>query len=209
MKRILSILLASSFLACSAYAGGMIGVKVGTGTVDGTKTVDPSHGIGSNTTGSKDSEYAAIFLEANVSDRVSLGIEIVPLEGIVDSNAAARSDTQVTVRDLKTVYALVPFGDTPIYGKVGYGHADLSVVANYVTTTVGSASDSLEGPMVGIGAQFDSPIPFLDVIRVEGTYYKFDELSITTTNTNGTADTHTKKGDAELTTISLSLAKSF
>jgi|APSaa5957512535_1039671.scaffolds.fasta_scaffold117345_1 hypothetical protein len=209
MKRILSILLASSFLACSAYAGGMIGVKVGTGTVDGTKTVDPSHGIGSNTTGSKDSEYAAIFLEANVSDRVSLGIEIVPLEGIVDSNAAARSDTQVTVRDLKTVYALVPFGDTPIYGKVGYGHADLSVVANYVTTTVGSASDSLEGPMVGIGAQFDSPIPFLDVIRVEGTYYKFDELSITTTNTTGTADTHTKKGDAELMTISLSLAKSF
>ena len=207
MKRILSILLASSFLACSAYAGGMIGVKVGTGTVDGTKTVDPSHGIGSNTTGSKDSEYAAIFLEANVSDRVSLGIEIVPLEGIVDSNAAARSDTQVTVRDLKTVYALVPFGDTPIYGKVGYGHADLSVVANYVTTTVGSASDSLEGPMVGIGAQFDSPIPFLDVIRVEGTYYKFDELSITTTNTTGTADTHTKKGDAELMTISLSLAK--
>ena len=209
MKRILSILLASSFLACSAYAGGMIGVKVGAGEVDGTKTVDPSHGIGSNTTGSKDSEYAAIFLEANVSDRVSLGIEIVPLEGIVDSNAAARSDTQVTVRDLKTVYALVPFGDTPIYGKVGYGHADLSVVANYVTTTVGSASDSLEGPMVGIGAQFDSPIPFLDVIRVEGTYYKFDELSITTTNTTGTADTHTKKGDAELMTISLSLAKSF
>ena len=209
MKRILSILLASSFLACSAYAGGMIGVKVGTGTVDGTKTVDPSHGIGSNTTGSKDSEYAAIFLEANVSDRVSLGIEIVPLEGIVDSNAAARSDTQVTVRDLKTVYALVPFGDTPIYGKVGYCHADLSVVANYVTTTVGSASDSLEGPMVGIGAQFDSPIPFLDVIRVEGTYYKVDELSITTTNTTGTADTHTKKGDAELMTISLSLAKSF
>ena len=209
MKKILSILIASSFLALSANAGGMIGVKVGAGTVDGTKTVDPSHGLGSNTSGSKDSEYAAIFLEANVSDLVSLGIEIVPMEGIVDSNAAARSDTQVTVSDLKTVYALVPFGDTPIYGKVGYGHADLSVVANYVTTTVGSASDSLEGPMVGIGAQFDSPIPFLDVIRVEGTYYKFDELSITTTNTNGTADTHTKKGDAELMTISLSLAKSF
>jgi hypothetical protein len=209
MKKILSILIASSFLAFSANAGGMIGVKVGTGTVDGKKTVDPSHGVATNTSGSKDSEYAAIFLEADVSDMVSLGIELVPMEGIVDSNAAARSDTQVTVSDLVTVYALVPFGDTPLYGKIGYGHADLSVVANYATTTVGSHTDALEGPMIGIGAQFDSPIPFLDVIRVEGNYYEFDELSITTTNTNGTADTNTKKGEAELMTLSLSLAKSF
>ena len=63
--------------------------------------------------------------------------------------------------------------------------------------------------MIGIGAQFDSPIPFLDVVRIEGTYYEFDELEITTTNTNGTADTNTKKGEAELMTLSLSLAKSF
>jgi hypothetical protein len=209
MKKILSILITSLFFTISANAGGMIGVKVGTGTVDGTKTIDPSHGVATNTTGSKDSEYAAIFLEANVGDLVSLGIELVPMEGIVDSSAAARSDTQVTVSDLVTVYALVPFGDTPIYGKIGYGQADLSVVANYVTTTVGSHSDTLEGPMIGIGAQFDSPIPFLDVVRIEGTYYEFDELEITTTNTNGTADTHTKKGEAELMTLSLSLAKSF
>ena len=209
MKKILSILLATSFIASSALAGGMIGVKVGTGTVDGKKTVDPSHGVATNTSGSKDSEYAAIFLEANVTDAVSIGLELVPMEGIVDSSAAARSDTQVTVSDLKTLYALVPFGDTPLYGKIGYSHADLSVVANYVQTTIGSASDSLEGPMVGIGAQFDSPIPFLDVLRIEGTYHAFDELSITTTNTNGTADTHTKKGDAELMTLSLSIAKSF
>ena len=131
------------------------------------------------------------------------------MEGIVDSPDAARSDTQVTVSDLVTVYALVPFGESPIYGKIGYGHADLSVVVNYYQTTLGSHSDSLEGPMIGIGAQFDSPIPFLDVVRIEGNYYQFDELSITTTNTNGTADTHTKKGDAELITLSLSLAKSF
>lgn len=209
MKKILSIILTSLFLTFSANAGGMIGVKVGTGTVDGTKTVDPSHGIATNSSGSKDSEYAAIFLEANVSDLVSMGIEVVPMEGIIDSPAAARSDTQVTVSDLKTIYALVPFGDTPIYGKIGYGHADLSVKANYVTTTVGSFSDSLEGPMIGIGAQFDLPLPFLDVLRIEGNYYEFDELSITTTNTNGTADTNTKKGEAELMTLSLSLAKSF
>ena len=209
MKKILSILLASSFLAFSANAAGMIGVKVGTGTVDGTKTVDPSHGVATNTSSSKDSEYAAVFLEAGVSDMVSLGIELVPMQGIIDSPAAARSDTQVTVSDLITFYALVPFGDSPIYGKIGYGHADLSVVANYVTTTVGSHSESLQGPMIGIGAQFDVPVPFLDVVRIEGNYYEFDELSITTTNTTGTADTHTKKGEAELMTVSLSLAKSF
>ena len=209
MKKILSILLASSFLACSAYAGGMIGIKAGVGTLDGERTIDPSHGVATKNTGSIDSEYAAIFAEFSVNDNVSVGIEVVPMKGIIDTKAATTTDSQVTIQDLVTAYALVPFGDTPMYGKVGYSHADLSVVANYTTVTVGSHSDSLEGPMIGIGAQFDSPIPFLDVVRIEGTYHMFDEVEITTTNTNGTADTHTKKGEAELMTLSLSLAKSF
>ena len=63
--------------------------------------------------------------------------------------------------------------------------------------------------VLGLGVNIASNLPFADVLRIEGNFVEFDEVSITTTNTNGTADTHTKKGEAELMTISLSIAKSF
>ena len=63
--------------------------------------------------------------------------------------------------------------------------------------------------MIGIGAQLESPIPFLDVVRIEATYTDYGSMSITTTNTNGTTDTDTKKGEATQTTLTIGLAKSF
>ena len=207
MKKILSILLASSFLALSANAGGMIGVKVGSGSLDGERTVDPQHGVASSNTGSVSNEYAAIFAEFSVNDMVSVGLEVVPMEGQISTKDATASDTTVTVSDLITAYALVSIGDSPFYGKVGYSTVDLAVDTNYTQNTVNSFDDTAEGPMIGLGAQFDSPIPFLDVVRVEGTYTDLGELSITTTDTN--EDATTRKGEAELLTISLSLAKSF
>ena len=207
MKKILSILIASSFLALSANAGGMIGVKVGSGTLDGERTVDPQHGVASESTGSISHENAAIFAEFSVNDMVSVGLELVPMEGKISTKDTTSSDTTVTVSDLITAYALVSIGDGPFYGKVGYSTVDLAVDSNYTQNTVNSFDDSAQGPMIGLGAQFDSPIPFLDVVRVEGTYTDLGELSITTTDTN--EDATTRKGEAELMTISLSLAKSF
>ena len=209
MKKTISILIASLFLSCSAYAGGMIGVKIGHGELDGKRTVDPSHGITSKASGSVSNEYAAIFAEFSGSDKFSVGVEYVPFDAVIDTEAATTTDTHVTISDFTTVYALIPFGEEGVYGKIGYGHADLAENANYETVTVGSSSDSLEGPMLGLGVNIASSLPFADVLRVEGNYYQFDDVSITTTNTNGTADTHTKKGEAELFTISLSIAKSF
>ena len=209
MKKIISILIASSFLACPAYAGGMIGVKVGHGDLDGKRTVDGSHGITTKAEGSISSEYGAVFAEFSVSDMFSVGVELVPFDAVIDTEASTTTDTHATISDFTTLYALVPMGGDGVYGKIGYSHADLAVQANYNTVTVGAHSDSLEGPMIGLGIQFDSPLPFLDVLRVEGNYYDFDTVNITTTNTTGTAQTTSKEGEAELMTISLSIAKSF
>ena len=208
MKKIISILIASSFLACSAYAGGMIGVKLGHGELDGKRTVDPSHGIASKAEGSVSNEYGAVFAEFSLSDMFSVGVELVPFDAIIDTEADG-TDSHATVSDFTTLYALISVPDSPIYAKLGYGHADLAVKANYDSVTVGSHSDALEGHMIGVGAQFESPLPFLDIFRVEANIYEFDEINITTTNTTGTAQTTTKKGEAELMTLSLSIAKSF
>ena len=206
MKKILSIIFSSIFLMTSAaYAGGMIGFKAGVGEIDGERTEDAKHGVA---TGSESSEYAAVFAEIEVTDMISVGAEIIPMDAIIDTKNDTAADSHAKISDYRTVYVLASFGDM-FYAKAGYSEADVSVIANYTTTTIDDAPDSLSGPMIGIGAQIESPIPFLDVLRVEATYTDYGSMSITTSNTTGTKDTDTKKGEATATTLTIGLAKSF
>ena len=206
MKKILSIIFSSIFLmTTAANAGGMIGVKAGVGELDGDRTEDGKFGTAS---GSVSSEYAAIFAEFEVTDMISIGAELIPMDAIIDTKAATSADSHAKISDHKTIYVLASIGDM-FYAKAGYSHADTKVTANYVNTAVTDAPDDISGPMIGIGAQLESPIPFLDVVRVEATYTDYGSMSITTTNTNGTTDTDTKKGEATQTTLTIGLAKSF
>ncbi len=208
MKKILSIIFSSVFLMTSAYAGGMIGIKAGTGDLEGNRTTT-FDGSGGNKSASRNAEYAAVFAEIELMDGpISLGLEVVPMEAKIDADPGTSTDATAYIENLKTLYALVSvdtnFG--AVYGKLGYSHADAEAKTNYDNTTLSNVSDSLEGPMVGIGAQFESPLPILDVIRLEGTYTDFDELQVTSTSNDST---HTRKGDAELFTFSISVAHSF
>ena len=207
MKKILSIIFCSAFLMSSAYAGGMIGIKAGTGDLEGKRTTS-FDGSGGNKSASRDSEYAAIFAEFEVNGPLSLGLEVVPMEAKIDADPGTSTDATAFIENLKTLYALVSV-DTDfgaVYGKVGYSHADAEVKTSYGNTTLSDASDSLEGPMVGIGVQFESPLPIINVIRLEGTYTEFDEVKVTSASNDST---HTRTGEAELFTYSISLAHSF
>ena len=207
MKKILSIIFSSVFLMTSAYAGGMIGIKAGFGTLDGERTIDADHGLAS---GSVDHEYGAIFAEFEVTDLISVGVEYIPLQAIIDTKSTTTADSHATIEKHKTIYALVPMADTPLYIKAGYSHADATVVANYDTTTITSAPDAVEGPMIGLGGQFESPIPYLDVIRVEATYTDYGKMTINSTSTgSGEDDNDTRSGEAEQITFTIGVAKSF
>ena len=211
MKKIISLLLGSFLLASSVYAGGMVGVKVGVGDLEGNSN---SYTAGDTTytaqSGSVDNEYAAIFAEFAVSDMISVGLEYVPLSGIIslDGNSV---DSRAEVSDFMTAYLMlaVDAGPGKLYGKVGYADAQIGTVTANDSTTVNSQSDALEGPMLGIGFQTAEGAlgDALDLVaRIEATYTDFDDVSITTTS-NGNASVK-KTGDGELTTISLSLANS-
>ena len=212
MKKILSIIFSSIFLMSSAYAGGMIGVKVGTGDLEGKRTSSfdsSTDGTAPATSASRDHEYAAVFAEFSVNDGpLSLGIEVVPMEAKIDADPGTSTDATAFIENLKTIYALVSkdmdFGS--IYGKVGYSHADAEAKTNYTNTTLSDVSDALEGPMIGIGAQFDVSLPIINVIRLEGTYTQFDDLKVTSVSNDST---HTRTGEADLVTYSISLARSF
>ena len=207
MKKIATILFTSLFFMSTAYAGGMIGVKAGMGELDGTRT--SSTELSGSKTGSVDSEYAAIFAEANVSDIISLGFELVPLTGMISTTDTTATDSKVTVKNLKTLYVLASretsFGS--VYGKLGYASADITPQSNYGHTFT-NASDALEGPMFGIGAQFSIPTPLINTLRLEATHTIFDDVSVTSTDSDG-VNSDTRTGEAELTTFSISLARAF
>ena len=209
MKKIMTLVGASMFLASSVLAGGMIGLKIGTGDLEATKD---SYTAGSTTyaaqTKSESEQFGAIFAEVSLPmvEGLSLGLEYIPFTATVtvDGNS---SDSHLELSEHKTLYGLYmkEVGDVNAFVKAGYAQADIgNVKANYATTTVNSFDNSLEGPMIGVGLQKD-----LDSLvgRFEITYTDYDDVSVTTTS-NGSSSVK-KTADANLTTISFSVAKSF
>ena len=210
MNKITTLLITAMFtLATSAFAGGMVGVKYGNGDLEGNAK---SYVSGTTTyaaqNGSKDNQFGAIFAEFNVKESpVSIGLEYVPFDADISLDGDA-SGASANVGDYTTLYALAmkEINDVSLYAKLGYSMADIGTVkANDGQTTINSNSDSLEGIMMGLGIQSKSVNGI--VARAEYTYTEFDEISVTTTS-NGSASV-TKKADGELTTLTVSIAKSF
>jgi len=211
VKKITIILISALFtLTTSAFAGGMIGVKLGTGDLEGNKK---AYTAGTNTyaaqSGSKDADFGAIFAELNIKESpISVGLEYVPFDADVSLDGKS-SGVSANVQDYTTIYALAmrELNDVSVYAKLGYSQADIGTVSvNDTATTYVSQSGDLEGVMVGVGVQ-SKELPFGLVARGEFTYTEFDDISVTTTS-NGSASVK-KTADGELTTLTLSLAKSF
>ena len=211
MKKITTLLITTMFtLATSAFAGGMVGVKYGTGELDGNSKSYVSGGTTYGAqSGSKDNEFGAIFAEVNIkSSPISLGLEYVPFDADVTLNGST-SGSSANVSDYTTVYALAmkELNDVSVYAKLGYSMADIGTVKNSDgATTINSNSSELEGIMYGVGVQ-SKELPFGLVARAEYTMTEFDDISVTTTS-NGSAAVK-KTADGELTTLTISLAKSF
>ena len=211
MRKITTLFFLALFtLTTSVYAGGMIGVKLGQGDLEGNSK---SYTAGSTTyaaiSASKDSDFGAIFAEVNIKESpISVGLEYVPLDTDI-SLQGHQSNVSANVQDYTTLYLLARHELTNfnVYAKLGYSEADIGTVkANDGQTTVNSQSGSLEGIMYGLGVQ-SQELPFGLVARAEYTFTEFDDISVTTTS-NGSASVK-KTADGELSTLTFSLAKSF
>ena len=219
MKKILVLLFGASLLiATSAQAEGMFGIKFGTGELDATKN---AYTAGNNTyaaaSKSKDNEYGAIFAEFAIPalDGLSLGIEVIPFTATIMLENAKEAMTGAELSDHTTLYGQYMYstGNGGIYVKAGYARADIGDITQTRNdgvetpiTTVNSQSDSLEGPMIGIGFQ-SNELGNGFVARAEVTYTDYDDISVTTTS-NGSTSVK-KTAVAELTTFSISIAKTF
>ncbi len=218
MKKLIGIILGTALLfSTSAHSDGMIGIKVGVGDLEATKA---AYTAGSNSyaaeTRSKDHEYGAVFAELNIPtvDGLSLGFEIIPFTATIMLDNEKEAQTGAEISDYRTLYGqyMYSMANGGIYVKAGYSMGDIGAVSQTGTssttskTVVNSQSDSLEGPMIGLGFQSSE---FGDgfVARAEATYTEFDDVSVTTTS-NGSTSVK-KTASAELTTFSVSLAKTF
>ena len=211
MKKIVSILFASIIFTTSAFAGGLIGLKVGNGDLSGTKlkTTNTLAPHDAQTSGSADHMYGAIFGELNINESpLNLGFELVPLTGTI-SVVNDDSDASVEVSNLTTIYALAAreVGAGSVYAKLGYSSADIdNAKQSNGTTTITSFTDALEGPMIGIGFQTGEYNGL--VFRAEATLTEFDDVEVKTTDADGLVETK-KANDIEFETITLSVAKTF
>ena len=213
MKKIVSILFASIIFTTSAYAGGLVGLKVGNGELEATKlkvtnTLAPHD---AQETKSIDHTYGAIFAEVNLaSSPVNLGLEFVPLTGTV-SVANDDSDASVELSNLATAYLLAAKeveNGAMIYAKLGYSHADIeNAKQSNGTTTINSFTDTLEGPMIGFGFQSAENSNGL-VFRAEATMSEFDDVEVKTTDADGLVETK-KANDITFQTFTISVAKTF
>ena len=211
MKKLTILIFSILFtLSTTAFAGGMIGVKYGNGDLEGNAQ---SYTAGSTTyaaeSGSKDNEFGAIFAEINIKESpISVGLEYVPFDADISLNGD-NANVSANVSDYTTIYALAmhELSNFSVYAKLGYSQADIGTIKNNdPTTTVNSKSGELEGMMYGAGIQ-SKELPFGLVARAEYTFTEFDDISVTTTS-NGSAAVK-KTADGDLTTLTISLAKSF
>ena len=211
MKKLMVLITTAIFLATSAFAGGMIGVKIGKGDLEGTAK---SYTAGGTTygaaTGSKDNDFGAIFAEYNVMESpISVGLEYVPFDADVSLDGKS-SGVSANVGDYTTLYALAmqPVNDdVSVYAKIGYSQADIGSIKNTDTlTTINSKSGELEGMMYGVGIQTQE-LAMGIVARAEYTFTDFDDISVNTTSNGSTSVTKTASG--ELETFTFSIAKSF
>ena len=214
MKKIVSILIASIFFTTSAYAGGLVGLKVGQGDLEATKLEVPNtlapHDA--QETNSIDNLYGAIFAEIDLGESpVNFGLELVPLSGTV-SVVNDDSDASVELSNLATAYLLaakeVDNGGS-IYVKLGYSHADIeNAKQSSGTTTINSFTDSLEGPMIGFGFQSAENSNGL-VFRAEMTHSEFDDVEVKTTDKVDSLAETKKATDIEFQTFTIGLVKTF
>ena len=208
MKKIINLLFGASLLfATSAQAENMVGVKLGIGELAADAN---SYTAGSNTYSAEsktvDSPYGAIFFEVGAPqvDGLSIGLEYVPFTAHISLDKK-ESSTGADLDNYTTLYVqyMKEVTEGSVYVKAGMSQADISAVTNPSSTVVSQDSE-ITGTMLGVGFQREINGLFG---RIEATHTELDDVSITTTS-NGSSSVK-KTGSGDVTTLSVSIAKSF
>ena len=227
LKKLIIAAISASFVISTAFADSTnVGVRLSSSTLSatGTQTVDKA---GSNSGGAaathaeKEATFVlpSIFAEREFdlnTGSIAIGLDYVPLTAEVDKlGGGDGTDATVKAGNLMTLYVQPSYAindNIKLFGKIGYAHGDLEISditrqatvasqTNDAASTDTTASKSLEGPVYGLGAQYNKGEGTF--LRLEATRTDFDEISHT--NSNGKI----LKADSEMDLITFTIGKSF
>jgi len=227
IKKIISIAFISSFVAASAIAGTNVGIKGSYGDMSATGSHTTNSGSigsgGSAVSASGDANFpvGSIFVEKEFElsqVNIIVGLDYVPYDSQIDKlDGGDGLDATLHIGNIGTLYLQPMFSvndNFSLFLKAGYTSANIDITelsrqasasagtasTNNTASTDGSQSKTLEGPVMGVGAQVSFSDSFL---RFEYTNTDFDEIQHT--NSNGKV----LKAKSDVNMASISFGKSF
>jgi len=170
MKKLIISILSMLFVFNVAQADVKIGIS-GTGTsFSDAKGSEEHKGNVTNEKDTLEAAFGSIFVEASVLDLFSIGFDYIPytIEGETVENVSrnavggliATNRATVDIEEHKTLYVLVPFGATGVYGKLGASHADVDVSTDNTAGTTYSDEELLGGHL-SLGYEKDFSMLFV------------------------------------------------
>ena len=222
MKKIVTILFFTLFMGAShaemsfGVSGALTELKAsGTETEGGEKNSrDISHAI----------LVPSVFAEYAITDRITLGVDYIPLSADVSNKTYTRNDVETSVTGTSTtaatsrkqqasaelsdhvsVYADV-MGNDNLFVKLGAVEVDLTTDDNLATgSKYGDAT--LNGYMLGIGIKRETGT-FGKFMKIEFVHTDYDDVSLTSTVAR-TGVTGNNKIEADLDTTAFKLSYAF
>ncbi len=160
--------------------------------------------------------YGQVFGEVELQEYVSIGVTYMPYSIESETatntrNSAQNSDSgtnnvQVDIDNYMSLYVMLEVPDTGVYFKVGRSTADLITNENMGATSSKYGDATLDGTFGSIGYAYDTGYGV--IVRAEVGVAEYDDISVTSTNNDGTANTVTLTG-LDGAPAGLSLVKEF
>ena len=212
MKKLLVYLVATMFMAASAYAEKRLGVSLAYTMFDSSGT-EETKSSGEKNSGSVEEDVIvpALFFEVANDNGLALGLDFTPVNqeigsGTGDDDDAETSGANKASAELTghyTAYVLIPV--KAAYIKAGVAHASIDTTENLATGTEYGNAD-VNGILFGIG--FERERDNGGFFRMEGTYTDYEDVTF-----NGALDGDSVRNvidaDVDALAIRISVGKAF
>ena len=152
-------------------------------------------------------DYAQVFVEASLTDQVSLGLAYTPSEISTPKNVNDEPGGDISVKaefkKLTTLYLLAK-SELGIYGKLGYSQMDIDLITENVSNYKDTDTDGFE---LAVGYEHEAGNGF--GVRLELAYSEFDTVKADNGATSNNNKNEITVSDMRGATGRVSLVKSF
>ena len=220
MKKILTILFLTLFTGAS-YAEVNFGISGAFTRIDASGS-EVEGGETTNKSVTNDVVVPSLFLEMGITDRITVGLDYIPIDADVSDKTHSRTDIETSVSgtntttstsrtqtaqaeltDHTTLYADVMLNDV-MYVKGGYVQVDLNTLESLGTGSK-YGNETINGVLYGVGFKADSPIG--KFMKLEIVYTDYEDVSISSSVARtGVSTNNVVSADLDTTAFKVSFA---